>query len=161
MELLKKRLMELAEKSYRNNQYVFTNFLNMAEMNAFFEIRKEISYIHCEAYAAGELKHGTISLVTEGTPVIAIMNDPDTADKMISNIREVTSRGGDLLVIARENMPMPEEFKSRAVTLPETEPLLSAMLSASAVQLLAYHLSNELGIDVDKPRNLAKSVTVE
>ena len=122
---------------------------------------KEISYIHCEAYAAGELKHGTISLVTEGTPVIAIMNDPDTADKMISNIREVTSRGGDLLVIARENMPMPEELKSRAVTLPETEPLLSAMLSATAVQLLAYHLSNELGIDVDKPRNLAKSVTVE
>ena len=122
---------------------------------------KEISYIHCEAYAAGELKHGTISLVTEGTPVIAIMNDPETADKMISNIREVTSRGGDLLVIERENMPMPEELKSRAVTLPETEPLLSAMLSATAVQLLAYHLSNELGIDVDKPRNLAKSVTVE
>ncbi len=122
---------------------------------------KEISYIHCEAYAAGELKHGTISLITEGTPVIAIMNEPDISDKMISNIREVTSRGADVLILCSDAITLTDDLGCSIIKLPKTDPLLSPLVSATAIQLLAYYLSSHLGIDVDKPRNLAKSVTVE
>lgn len=122
---------------------------------------KEISYIHCEAYAAGELKHGTISLIESGTPVICLMTEPSLTDKMISNIREVKSRGADLLLITSEGMRYPSDIADSVLTLPRTTPLFSPLVSATAVQLLAYFLSFSLGIDVDKPRNLAKSVTVE
>ncbi len=122
---------------------------------------KEISYIHCEAYAAGELKHGTISLVEENTPVVAVMTDPDTAPKMISNIREVKSRGADVLLITSEGMDFPDDIADEVLALPKISPLLSPAVSAPVIQLLAYYLSFHLGIDVDKPRNLAKSVTVE
>lgn len=122
---------------------------------------KEISYIHCEAYAAGELKHGTISLVTDGTPVVCLMTEPATADKMISNIREVKSRGADVLLLTNYSMSFPSDIADTILRLPDTSPLFSPLMSATAVQLLAYFLSYSLGIDVDKPRNLAKSVTVE
>lgn len=122
---------------------------------------KEISYIHCEAYAAGELKHGTISLVEEGTPVVCLMTEPAISDKMISNIREVKSRGANVLLITSESLTLPEDIADTVLRLPDTSPLFSPLVSASAVQLLAYYLSFSLGIDVDKPRNLAKSVTVE
>lgn len=122
---------------------------------------KEISYIHCESYAAGELKHGTISLVTEGVPVIALVTNPVTAEKTVSNIREVLSRGADVTVLAAEGIVLPEDFEGFTVRLPDTNPLLSPLVLGSAVQLLAYYLSLHLGLDVDKPRNLAKSVTVE
>ncbi len=124
---------------------------------------KEISYIHSEAYAAGELKHGTISLISEGTPVIAIMTTEGLAKKTESGIREVLSRGADVFCICSQNAEKKCDLptNTQRVILPETEEWLYPFLSATAAQLLAYHVSSLKGLDVDKPRNLAKSVTVE
>ncbi len=122
---------------------------------------KEISYIHCEAYAAGELKHGTISLVEEGTPVIALVSDPAVSEKTVSNIREVLSRGAEVIILAAEGISLPEDLEGFAIRLPLCHTLLSPLVFGAAIQLLAYYLSFNLGLDVDKPRNLAKSVTVE
>ena len=124
---------------------------------------KEISYIHSEAYAAGELKHGTISLITDGTPVVCIMTEEHLAKKTISGIHEVLSRGAAVTVICSEKIAteqaLPGEVKS--IILPEADALITPFLTATAAQLLAYHTSAHKGLDVDKPRNLAKSVTVE
>ncbi len=122
---------------------------------------KEISYIHSEAYAAGELKHGTISLVTTGTPVIALMTQPKLAEKMVSNIREVTTRGAEALLICGANVPVPEGLAAHTLMLPPCEPLLAPLASAVLLQLFAYYTAVLRGCDVDRPRNLAKSVTVE
>lgn len=122
---------------------------------------KEISYIHCESYAAGELKHGTISLITEGTPVIAIMSSEEMKEKMISNIREVKARGANILLIVRDGIKIPDGIVDNIILIPNSSELLFPLVGATAIQLLAYYLSFNLGIDVDKPRNLAKSVTVE
>lgn len=122
---------------------------------------KEISYIHCEAYAAGELKHGTISLVTEGTPVFAAVNNSAVLEKMISNIREVRSRGAKVVLLTREDLSFPEDIADTVLCLPAVSELFQPLVAATAAQLIAYYLSYHLGLDVDKPRNLAKSVTVE
>ncbi len=122
---------------------------------------KEISYIHSEAYAAGELKHGTLSLVTEGTPVIALATDSIYYDKMAGNIREVTSRGGYVILVCPDDFPSPEEYASKVFILPKVNPMLSPFLTVVFSQLLAYRVSILRGCDVDHPRNLAKSVTVE
>ena len=124
---------------------------------------KEISYIHCEAYAAGELKHGTISLVTDGVPVFALCNVDSLYEKMISNIKEVKARGADVIMICREKDAdkIPEEIADDIILLPELTELFMGIPVATAVQLIAYYTSVQLGCDVDKPRNLAKSVTVE
>lgn len=123
---------------------------------------KEVSYIRSEAYAAGELKHGTIALVQDDTLLIALATQEGLIEKMISNIREVKARGGRVLTLAFER----DAEKLRSVSdylflLPDAEELLSPSLSVVALQLLAYYISVERGCDVDKPRNLAKSVTVE
>lgn len=122
---------------------------------------KEISYIHSEAYAAGELKHGTLSLVTEGTPVIALATDPKYYDKMTGNIREVKSRGGYVILVAAPDFPSPDEYADDVFVLPAVDPTLSPLESAVFSQLLAYEAALLRGCDVDHPRNLAKSVTVE
>lgn len=122
---------------------------------------KELSYIHAEAYAAGELKHGAISLIEEGVPVIGILSQPELFEKMRSNMAEVKSRGGCLYALF---MGKDRELLSGtdgSLLLPETEPLFSASLSVIPLQLLAYRVSVLRGLDVDRPRNLAKSVTVE
>ena len=118
---------------------------------------KEISYIHSEAYAAGELKHGTISLITPGTPVIAVSTVPELAGKISSNIREVTARGAKVFAISSAKLDEVDE----TLVLPKIDPIFAFLPAASAVQLLAYYTSVARGCDVDKPRNLAKSVTVE
>ena len=122
---------------------------------------KELSYIHAEAYAAGELKHGAISLIEEGVPVIGILSQPELFEKMRSNMAEVKSRGGCLyaLFMGREKALL--SGTDGSILLPETEPLFSASLSVIPLQLLAYRVSVLRGLDVDRPRNLAKSVTVE
>jgi len=124
---------------------------------------KEISYIHSEAYAAGELKHGTISLIEEGIPVICVMTDPSLAKKTESGIREVLSRGAKVIVFcsaeAAEECSLSDGIER--IVLPKASALIYPFLTATAVQLLAYHTSAQKGLDVDKPRNLAKSVTVE
>ncbi len=123
---------------------------------------KEISYIHSEAYAAGELKHGTISLITDGIPVICIMTDSSLAKKTISGIHEVAARGAHVILICSADIQDEHALPDvETVILPRTEPLLYPFLTATATQLIAYHTSADKGIDVDKPRNLAKSVTVE
>ena len=122
---------------------------------------KEISYIHSEAYAAGELKHGTISLVTDQMPVIALATVSDLYEKMISNIREVKARGAEVLLITREGAKDAAEEAKRVIYLPNCLELFSAIPLATVLQLLAYHVAANRGCDIDKPRNLAKSVTVE
>lgn len=122
---------------------------------------KEISYIHSEAYAAGELKHGTISLVTEEMPVIALATISDLYEKMISNIREVKARGAKVLLITREGAKDAAAEAERVICLPECPEIFSAIPLATVLQLLAYHVAAKRGCDIDKPRNLAKSVTVE
>jgi len=124
---------------------------------------KEISYIHSEAYASGELKHGTISLVTEGVPVIALLTESKLAEKTISGIREVRSRGAHTLVIATEQIANSFSIPcDDMIIVPQTEDEVFELFPAVTVlQLFAYHASAQKGLDVDKPRNLAKSVTVE
>ena len=123
---------------------------------------KEISYIHSEAYAAGELKHGTISLVTEGTPIVALTTVSKVCEKTVSGIREVKSRGAFVVSICAKELAGKYDIPcDRMLVLPEVPELLAPFVSATALQLLAYHVSALKGLDVDKPRNLAKSVTVE
>ena len=122
---------------------------------------KEISYIHCEAYAAGELKHGTISLITDGTPVFALANYEGFYEKMISNIKEVRARGARVILMCSENAAVPENVADDILRVPTMSELFMPIPSATLSQLIAYYTSLYLGCDVDKPRNLAKSVTVE
>ena len=123
---------------------------------------KEISYIHSEAYAAGELKHGTISLIEEGTPVVALLTVSALAEKMISGIREVRSRGARVMaVMTREIAERFDVPCDSRIVLPHVDEGLAPFPAACALQLLAYHVAALKGVDVDKPRNLAKSVTVE
>lgn len=122
---------------------------------------KEISYIHSEAYAGGELKHGTIALVEKGTPIIALLTDEKLKDKMISNIREVVTRGAKVLAIANEGDKESKEVCHEVIYIPRTHELLTPVLSVVPLQLIAYYVAKQKGCDVDKPRNLAKSVTVE
>lgn len=122
---------------------------------------KEISYIHSEAYAAGELKHGTISLIEEGTLVVALATQPALFEKTVSNIREVVSRGACVLLVTTEDFVGDESVCQHIVRLPKCLSEFSASLSIIPLQLLAYYISVERNCDIDKPRNLAKSVTVE
>lgn len=122
---------------------------------------KEISYIHSEAYAAGELKHGTISLITDGTPCVSVAADALIVDKTRSNIKEIKSRGAHVTVICPYEYAENFSFCDRILTIPSSSFLIQPFLSVIILQLAAYHISVERGCDVDKPRNLAKSVTVE
>ena len=122
---------------------------------------KEISYIHCEGYGAGELKHGTISLIEPGTVVMAIATDDTLYGKMISNIKEVHARGAYVIVVVKEGTKGIEDIADKVIYIPETSKYLMPSLTVVPLQLLAYHTTIQRGLDVDKPRNLAKSVTVE
>ena len=122
---------------------------------------KEISYIHSETYAAGELKHGTISLIEEETPVISILTDITIYEKTISNIKETKARGSYSLVIARDNLNINQDIYDDVIKIPNLSDLITCVLTVVPLQLLAYYVALELKYDIDKPRNLAKSVTVE
>ena len=122
---------------------------------------KEISYIHSESYAAGELKHGTISLITEGMPVIAVATQNTLLEKTVSNIKEVKARGAMTIVICDENADIDKEAADYMIRIPQISEMLMPMVATVPMQLLAYYTSVNKGNDVDKPRNLAKSVTVE
>lgn len=123
---------------------------------------KEISYIHSEAYASGELKHGTISLIEDGTLVIALGTYTPLFDKAMSNVVEVQARGAQVLALTTESHA--GEMSKRVpmlMTIPDTEEMLLPQLGVVPLQLLSYYIALERGCDIDKPRNLAKSVTVE
>lgn len=120
---------------------------------------KEISYIHSESYASGELKHGPIALIENNVTVIATMTNPELVEKSISNVQEVITRGAKVLAITSEDIK--NDGFEEVIKIPKTNPLISPILSVIPMQLLSYYISKEKGLDVDKPRNLAKSVTVE
>lgn len=122
---------------------------------------KEISYIHSEAYPAGELKHGTIALIEEGTLVVALATQENLFDKMLSNIKEVKARGAVVMALAMEGNTEIEKVADLIIYIPRTLLIVAPILSVVPLQLFAYYVSVEKGCDVDKPRNLAKSVTVE
>ena len=122
---------------------------------------KEISYIHCESYSSGELKHGTISLIEKDSPVIALLSQEDLATKSISNIHEVKSRGAECFALTMENISVEEDDFAQILIVPKTRPLFAGSLLVVPLQFLSYQVSLLKGLDPDKPRNLAKSVTVE
>ncbi len=157
-----KKCAEIAKK-YKDNNDIF--FIGRGadyalSMESALKL-KEISYIHCEAYAAGELKHGTISLITDGTPVFALANYAGLYDKMLSNIKEVRARGARVILLCDENASVPENVADDVLRVPTLDELFMPIPTATLSQLIAYYTALQLGCDVDKPRNLAKSVTVE
>lgn len=155
----KEKIEELAKKYLvpsRNAFYIGRGIDHAVSLEGALKL-KEVSYIQTEGFAAAELKHGTISLIEDGTPVIALINDPVTADLTRGNIQEVASRGANVIAIVGKQFAKDGDN----VVLPEIDYYLSALLSVVPTQLLAYYASKNKGLDVDKPRNLAKSVTVE
>jgi len=122
---------------------------------------KEISYIHAEAYPAGELKHGPLALVDSEMPVVTVAPSNDLLEKLKSNLQEVRARGGELFVFADDETAMTDGEGTHVMTIPHTDPILAPMLCTLPLQLLSYHVAVLKGTDVDQPRNLAKSVTVE
>ena len=155
-----KRIQEFARKVYSEKDMFFLGrgVDQTVALEGSLKL-KEISYIHSEAYAAGELKHGPIALVEKGITVVGILTDPKLVEKSISNIQEVITRGAKTFIIT--NQELPNHKFDMVITVPEVNPLLSPIVSVIPLQLFAYHISKEKGLDVDKPRNLAKSVTVE
>lgn len=122
---------------------------------------KEISYIHSEAYAAGELKHGTISLISDDVPVIGIVTDKDISEKTISNLKEVKSRGAYVLLVIDSCINVSDDVYDDIIRINSTNEFIMPILTILPLQLLSYHIAKSRGCDIDKPRNLAKSVTVE
>jgi glucosamine--fructose-6-phosphate aminotransferase (isomerizing) len=122
---------------------------------------KEISYINANGYPAGEMKHGPIALINEDCPTVALCANKQTYDKLVSNLMEVKARNGRILAIAEEGGEDLKKIADDIVWIPSTIDELAAVLSIVVTQLLAYYIAKELGTDIDQPRNLAKSVTVE
>ena len=122
---------------------------------------KEISYIHSEAYAGGELKHGTIALIEQGTLVVCSLTQDNLIEKMIGNIREVKARGATVMAVTQEKNTQVNEIADMVINIPDVHPLLAPIVAVTSMQLFAYYMAVYKGCDVDKPRNLAKSVTVE
>lgn len=155
----KEKLKELADQylvKSRNAFYIGRGIDHAVALEGALKL-KEVSYIQTEGFAAAELKHGTISLIEDGTPVIALINDPVTADLTRGNIQEVASRGASVITIVGKEFANSDD----TIVLPEINYYMSVLLTVVPTQLLAYYASKDKGLDVDKPRNLAKSVTVE
>ena len=161
-EVLKnvEKVKEFANKVYTEKDIFFlgrgTDYT--VSMEASLKL-KEISYIHSEAYASGELKHGPIALIENGITVVGILTDPNLVEKSVSNLQEVITRGAKTLVVT--NQKMNKGNYDEVIEIPSTHPLISPIISIIPLQLFSYYISKEKGLDVDKPRNLAKSVTVE
>ena len=122
---------------------------------------KEISYIHAEGYPAGELKHGPLALLSKETPVLAIAMQDHTYSKSVSNIEEVSARSAPVITLCQKGDQQIPKISDSYFELPEIDPVLSPFTVAVFLQLLSYYVAHELGTEIDKPRNLAKSVTVE
>lgn len=122
---------------------------------------KEISYIHAEGYPAAEMKHGPIALIDMNMPVVVIATKSPLYEKVVSNIQEIKARGGKILAVITEGDTVIKEMADYSIEVPETMECLESLVTSVPLQLLAYHIAANKGLDVDKPRNLAKSVTVE
>ena len=159
---MKEELQKYADKHYNHRDiYFLGRGLDYAvAMEGSLKL-KEISYIHCDAYAGGELKHGPIALIDKGTAVITLLTQEALKDKMVSNVREVSTRGGNIFAVVNEGDTTSKEVVDSLVYIPKTIDLLTPMISVVPLQLISYYVAKQKGCDVDKPRNLAKSVTVE
>ena len=158
-----KKLQFYASRYYGNHDafYVGRNMDSALCLEGSLKL-KEIAYLHSEAYPAGELKHGPISLIEQGTLVVALATIQDLFDKTMSNVREVCARGADVLCVTLEELEdAAKQYAQSVFTVPAVEPMLQPSLGLIPLQLLAYYIAVYRGCDVDKPRNLAKSVTVE
>ena len=122
---------------------------------------KEISYIHAEGYPAAEMKHGPIALIDENMPVVVIATKKGHYEKVVSNIQEIKSRKGKIIAVVTQGDTQVKALSDHAIEIPETSELLSPLITTIPLQLLSYHIAVLLGKNVDQPRNLAKSVTVE
>jgi glucosamine--fructose-6-phosphate aminotransferase (isomerizing) len=156
------RIQAIAQKYYRCNNWLFLGrkYGYPIAMEGALKL-KEISYIHAEGYAAGEMKHGPIALINPEMPTVAIVPNDAMYEKMISNIQEIKSRKGPVIAIATEGDDKIKEMVDEVIEIPSTLDYLNPILCAVPCQLLAYHCARFLNRDIDKPRNLAKSVTVE
>ncbi len=159
---LNDHIKQLAQKylNYHNFMYIGRNINFPLALEGALKL-KEISYIHAEAYAAGELKHGPIALIAPDMPTIAICPKDDLYNKTISNIQEINARSGNILVITSSDDRQLETLTPDIIKIPQTDPLWYPLLITIPLQLLAYHIADMKECDIDKPRNLAKSVTVE
>ena len=155
-----KDLQKFAQKIYKEKDVFFIGrgIDYPASMEASLKL-KEISYIHSESFTAGELKHGPIALIENGTTVVSILTDPNLVEKTVSNIQEVITRGAKSFIVTNQHLD--KTIFDFVVSIPEVNSIFSPALSVIPLQLLAYYITKEKGLDVDKPRNLAKSVTVE
>lgn len=164
MKILSKdnRIQAIAEKYYRRNNWLFLgrHYHYPIAMEGALKL-KEISYIHAEGYAAGEMKHGPIALINPEMPTVAIAPDDAMYEKMVNNIQEIKSRRGPVIAITTEGDEKIKELVDDVIEIPPTLDYLYPVLTAVPCQLLAYHCARLLNRDIDKPRNLAKSVTVE
>lgn len=153
---------EIAHKysKYRDFLYIGRLFNYPTALEGALKL-KEISYVHAEGYAAGEMKHGPISLIDKNFPTVAIAPDDLTLDKMISNMQEIKARKGKILSVTNGNVPKVSDVSDDVIIVPRTIPILQPVLNIIPLQLFAYYIAKEKGRDIDKPRNLAKSVTVE
>lgn len=158
----KAAIKECAEHYAQVHDYFFIGrYLNYpVSLEAALKL-KEISYIHAEGYAAGELKHGPLALITEETPVVAIATKGHTYDKILSNIKEVKARSAEVIAVANESDTEINKYVDMVLKIPDSHELLSPILSSVMLQMLAYYTALVRGCSIDKPRNLAKSVTVE
>jgi len=156
------QIREIAEsvKDYTNALYLGRGVNFPVALEGALKL-KEISYIHAEGYPAAEMKHGPIALIDENMPVVAIALKDAIYDKIISNLQEVKARNGKIITIATEGDKIVKKFSEHVIYIPETMHILQPLLSVIPLQLLSYHVADLKGLDVDKPRNLAKSVTVE
>jgi glucosamine--fructose-6-phosphate aminotransferase (isomerizing) len=152
----------IAEKYYKCNNWLFLGrkYNYPIAMEGALKL-KEISYIHAEGYPAGEMKHGPIALINPKMPTVAIIPKDDMYEKMISNIQEIKSRKGPVIAIATKGDDKIKEMVDEVIEIPETLDFLNPILAVVPCQLLSYYCANLLNRDIDKPRNLAKSVTVE
>ena len=161
-ELLKINVSKIADTIFQQEHVFFLGRGNDYSLALEGSLKlKEISYIHSEAYAAGELKHGTISLIQEGTPVIGIITDSNLADKTLSNIKEVKTRGAKIILLVAEDIKVEKDLYDYLIVIPVVDAKYQSLLTIIPLQLLSYEIANLRKCDIDKPRNLAKSVTVE
>lgn len=161
-EEINKNYSDIAKQIYNKNDIFFIgrNIDYALAMEGSLKL-KEISYLHAESYAAGELKHGTISLIEEGTPVIAIVTDDKIYEKTISNIKEVKARGANVILITNDKLDVNGDFYDSKIVVSNLHNLVNSLITIVPLQLIAYEVAKMKNLDIDKPRNLAKSVTVE
>ena len=153
---------EIAKQYVKANNFLYLgrHFNYPVAMEGALKL-KEISYIHAEGYPAAEMKHGPIALIDENMPVVVIAPKDALFDKVISNVREIKARGGRVIAVTTEDCKPLDEFADHLIKVPKTIPMLMPIVTCVPLQLLAYHIAVLRGNDVDQPRNLAKSVTVE